>query len=153
MKDIDRFDRKILSALQRDARLTNSELGDLVGLSPSQCSRRRNDLEKRGLILGYHARIDRKLAGYEMLSVIAVTLSHHDETNAARLRELLQRLPNVLSAYALTGQMDYMITVAFRDLEELSEFVNQTLLPHPAVQNVHTAIALETIKDAQVLPV
>lgn len=150
--DMDQIDRKLVSALQRDARLTNSELAEAVGLSPSQCSRRRIEMEKAGLIRGYHASIDFSKAGFELLSVISITLSHHDEKNADRLRALLNRLPNVLNAYALTGQMDYMITVATRDLGELSELVNQTLLPHPAVQNVHTAIALETIKDTRSLP-
>lgn len=155
MKDIDqldRFDRKLLAALQEEGRLTNAELADRVGLSSSQCSRRRTDLEKRGVIKGYHAFVHRPSVGFELTSLISISLSHHDENNATLLRDLLCRLPNVLNAYALTGEMDYMVTVVTRDLDELSDIINNTLLPHTAVQNVKTAIALETIKEKHALP-
>lgn len=146
-------DRKILKALQRDGRLTNNELAELVGLSPSQCSRRRSELEKSGVIESYHARLEPEAIGMSLTSLVSVTLSHHDENNADRLRSLLQSLPNVQRAYALTGEMDYMIVVVSKDLGELSEFINKTLLPHKAVQNVKTSIALEVLKDSSAYPV
>ena len=150
---IDEFDRKILKALQRDGRLTNGELADEVGLSASQCSRRRSQLEKSGVISGYHAHVDGKHVGFGLTSLVSITLSHHDEQNADRLRRLLRQIPNVRSAYALTGEMDYLVTLATRDLEELSALINKMLLPHAAVQNVKTAIALETIQDTRGVPV
>ena len=149
---MDEFDRKILAALQQDARLTNADLAERVGLSSSQCSRRRSHLEDSGIILGYHAQLDQKRAGVGLVSLISISLTKHDEQNANHLRKMLQRLDNVQSAYALTGEMDYMIVVSSSNLDDLSTFINQTLLPHPAVQNVKTSIALETLKQTTSVP-
>ena len=150
---MDNFDRKILFALQQDARLTNSDLAEVVGLSSSQCSRRRAQLEASGIIAGYHAKLDPAKTGICLVSLISISLSRHDEKNADHLRKMLQRLDNVQSAYALTGEMDYLIIVSSKDLDDLSGFINGTLLPHPAVQNVKTSIALETLKQSTSVPV
>ncbi|MFD0917386.1 Lrp/AsnC family transcriptional regulator [Pseudahrensia aquimaris] len=150
---LDAFDRKILASLQEDGRFTNAELADRVGLSASQCSRRRTALEDAGIINGYTARLDPEKVGIGLKSLVSVTLATHNDDNAANLRSLLARLPQVLDAYALTGEMDYMIKVVTPDLKALSEFINQTLLPHKAVQNVKTAIVLDTLKETSALPV
>ena len=149
---LDKTDRKILALLQEDARLTNNDIADRIHLSPSQCSRRRARLERGGLIAGYHARIDREKAGFGLVNFISVTLSTHNRNNAARFAELMARLPEVQEAHALTGEMDYILRVVTRDLRGLSDFVNETLLPHEAVQNVKTSIALQTLKDTSALP-
>jgi DNA-binding Lrp family transcriptional regulator len=149
---MDKTDRKILALLQEDARLTNNDIADRIHLSPSQCSRRRARLERDGLIAGYHARIDREKAGFGLVNFISVTLSTHNRNNAARFAELMARLPEVQEAHALTGEMDYILRVVTRDLRGLSDFVNETLLPHEAVQNVKTSIALQTLKDTGALP-
>lgn len=153
MTDIDGFDRKILTHLQADGRLTNGELAERVGLSPSQCSRRRTALEAAGVIRGYHADVDPLKVGIGVTSVIAINLATHNEDNADRLRELLQRLPEVQEAYALTGEMDYSIKVVAEDLQALSAFINTTLLRHQAVQNVKTSIVLDTVKESTGLPI
>ena len=122
---IDSYDKKILESLQENGRLTNGELAEIVGLSASQCSRRRAELEKSGVIESYHARLNPEVIGMGLTSLVSVTLSHHDDDNAERLRVLLKALPNVQRAYALTGEMDYMIVVVTSDLKELSEFINK----------------------------
>ena len=152
MTDLDTFDLKILSELQRDGRLTNGELADRIGLSASQCSRRRTRLEKANVIRGYVALVEPAQVGIGLTSIISVTLAHHDADNAKRLRQLLLDLPQVQDAYALTGEMDYSIKVVSRDLDALSRFINDTLLAHEAVQNVRTAIVLDTIKSIPALP-
>ena len=149
---MDGFDLKILKALQKNSRLTNSELADRVGLSASQCSRRRAQLEEDKVIAGYHAKLQPVKAGIGLTSLISISLSNHDKENADHLRTMLQHLDVVQSAYALTGEMDYMIVVLSRSLEDLSTFINNTLLPHPAVQNVKTSIALETLKQTTAVP-
>lgn len=149
---MDVFDRKILSALQLDGRLTNGELAERVGLSASQCSRRRMQLELSGVIDGYAARVNPLKVGIALTSMISVTLNNHNEANAENLRKLLKSNDKVLDAYALTGEMDYHIKVVSTDLEDLSDFINKVLLPHDAVQNVRTSIALGTIKSSTVLP-
>ena len=151
--EIDRIDRKLLAELQADGRLTNNDLAERIHLSPSQCSRRRARLERDGIIAGYHARIDGEKAGFGLASFISVTLATHNRNNAARFAELMARLPEVQEAHALTGEMDYILKVVTRDLRSLSDFVNETLLPHEAVQNVKTTIVLQTLKETGALPI
>jgi DNA-binding Lrp family transcriptional regulator len=150
--NVDMFDRKILSLLQVNGRLTNNELADQVNLSASQCSRRRSQLEKSGYIRGYHAVVDRERMGLELVSMITITLATHSPDNAKHFAELVNRLPNVLEAHSLTGEMDYTIKVVTPDLKALSALVNEHLLPHESVQNVRTSIVLGTLKETSQLP-
>ncbi len=149
---IDLFDWKIIQALQQNGRLTNAELADLVGLSASQCSRRRTALEDDGIILGYSALVDQEKVGVGLTSIISVTLATHNDDNAQRLRTLFSKLDNVQDAFSLTGEMDYSIKVVTPDLKSLSRFINDVLLRHEAVRNVKTAIVLDTIKSTTALP-
>ncbi len=149
---MDDLDRKILVALQKDGRLTNGEVGEEVGLSPSVCSRRRTALEKAGVIAKYTAVVDPKRVQLNITALVSVSLSTHDERNAERFRQLVNTLPNVLEAYALTGEMDYHLKVVCEDLEDLSRFINRSLLPHKSVANVKTAIALQSLKETVALP-
>ena len=148
----DTFDRKILLLLQEDARLTSNELADKINLSPSQCARRRQRLEEEGLIQGYRASLHRAKLGFGIVNIISVTLATHNRDNARHFADLVRRLPQVLEAHALTGEMDYSLKVVTRDLKELSAFVNDVLLPHKTVQHVRTAIVLETLKETNALP-
>jgi DNA-binding Lrp family transcriptional regulator len=150
---LDEFDRKILSLLQDDARLTNNDLSERVNLSPSQCSRRRQRLEEEGLIRGYRAVLDRERLGFPLVNIISVTLATHNRDNARRFAELLERLPEVQEAHALTGEMDYILKVVTPDLKSLATFVNDVLLPHDSVQHVKTAIVLQTLKETGALPI
>jgi DNA-binding Lrp family transcriptional regulator len=150
--EVDAFDRKILALLQADARLTNNDLSERVNLSPSQCSRRRQRLEEEGLIRGYRAVLDRDRLGFPLVNIISVTLATHNRDNARRFAELLARLPEVLEAHALTGEMDYFVKVVTPDLKSLADFVNDVLLPHESVQHVKTSIVLQTLKETTALP-
>lgn len=153
MERLDGFDLKILGELQRDGHLTNNELSELIALSPSQCSRRRSRLEAEGYITGYQAQIDRLKLGLELMVVISVTLATHNRDNAKRFANLISGLPEVLEAYALTGEMDYHLRLVTPDLAGLSRFVNDVLLPHDSVQHVKTAIVLDTLKSFSGLPI
>ncbi|QLF71971.1 Lrp/AsnC family transcriptional regulator (plasmid) [Peteryoungia desertarenae] len=143
---LDRYDLRILDELQKDARLTNNELSERIALSPSQCSRRRSRLEEDGFIRGYQAKLDRQKLGLDLLIVISVTLSTHNRDNAQKFARLVRSLPEVLEAYALTGEMDYHLKVAVRGLQDLSRFVNDVLLPHESVMHVKTSIVLDELK-------
>lgn len=150
--DIDGYDLKILAELQKDARLTNNELSESIALSPSQCSRRRTRLEAEGFIRSYRAHLDREKLGLDLLVIISVTLATHNRDNAQLFAQLIRGLPQVLEAYALTGEMDYHLTVATRGLADLSRFVNDVLLPHDSVQHVKTSIVLNVLKSFEGLP-
>ncbi|WEX11247.1 Lrp/AsnC family transcriptional regulator [Chelativorans sp. AA-79] len=153
MAQLDGYDRKMLSLLQEDARLTNNDLSERVNLSASQCSRRRQKLEEEGIIKGYRAILDRDRLGLSLVNIISVTLATHNRDNARRFAELVSRLPEIQEAYALTGEMDYILKVVTPDLKSLSDFVNEVLLPHESVQHVKTAIALQTLKENSALPI
>ena len=150
---IDEFDRKIIAELQANGRLSNYDLADKVGLSASQCSRRRSRLEDEGVIAGYHARIDREKSGFGLTSIISITLAAHREAPVQHLNELLRRLPNILEVYQVTGDMDYFVKVVTPDLNALTHLINSEFMPHEAVQNVRTAIVLKDLKETGVLPV
>ena len=149
---LDRFDIKLLASLQDDSRLTNQDLADRVGLSPSQCSRRRTRLESEGYIRGYASQADREKLGFGLTVFISVMLNTHNRDNARKFADLMRRLPNVLEAHALTGEMDYQIKLVARNLRELSDIINNDLMPHESIQTVKSSIVLDTIKETTALP-
>ncbi|WP_204316873.1 Lrp/AsnC ligand binding domain-containing protein, partial [Klebsiella aerogenes] len=87
-----------------------------INLSASQCSRRRSRLEEEGFIRGYRAEIDREKLGLGIVNIISVTLATHNRDNARRFSDLISKLPEVMEAHALTGEMDYFIKVVTPDL-------------------------------------
>jgi DNA-binding Lrp family transcriptional regulator len=149
---LDGSDLKILAALQQDGRLTNQELADKVGLSPSQCSRRRSALEDSGVVKGYRADLDPEKLGLGLTVFTHVSLAAHNPDNARRFADLVRRLEFVLEAHALTGDMDYLVKMIVPDLKALSTVVNEHLLPHESVANVRTAVVLETLKNDARMP-
>ncbi len=151
MMSVDVFDLKILAALQDDGRLTNQQLADVVGLSPSQCSRRRMRLEER-VISGYHADLSSEALGFTLIAFIHVTLATHSPDNAKHFRSLVQRVDEVQEAYSLTGDADYLLKVVLRDLKSLSNIVNNVLMPHRSVAHVRSSIVLDRLKETQKLP-
>jgi DNA-binding Lrp family transcriptional regulator len=149
---LDGFDWKLLDALQQDASLTNGALAETIGLSASQVSRRRQRLEKEGVIRGYRALIEPSSVGLGVTVFIHVALDTHSRDNARRFRDLVRLTPAILEAHALTGEADYLLKVAVEDLKELSSFVNEILLPHESVARVRSEIALDTLKEPGLLP-
>jgi DNA-binding Lrp family transcriptional regulator len=149
---MDDFDVKLLQALQEDGRLTNNDLGDRVGLSASQCSRRRSALENAGVIEGYHAALSSEALGLAVLAFVHVTLAAHSPDNAKRFQELVARTEEVQEAYSLTGEADYLVKIAVVDLKALSHILNDVLLAHGSVAHVHSAIVLDRLKKTARLP-
>ena len=149
---VDAFDLKILAALQEDGRLTNQELADIAGLSASQCSRRRTRLEDDKIIQGYHADLASEALGFNVIAVVHITLATHSPNNAKRFRDLVRRVDDIQEAYALTGDADYLLKIALRDLKSLSDIVNNVLMPHPSVAHVRSSIVLDRLKESAKLP-
>jgi len=149
----DSFDTKILALLQADGRLTNNDISHQIGLSASQCSRRRTALEKSGLIRGYHAHLNKQAAGVGVISYVSINLSTHSTSNAREFMALMGSLPCVLEAHSLTGNRDYLLKVVSADLESLSHFINNVLLAHQSIQTVKTSVVLNTIKETTELPI
>jgi DNA-binding Lrp family transcriptional regulator len=149
---LDGFDLRLLAALQDNGRLTNQEVGERIGLSPSQCSRRRTALEAAGLIRGYRAELAAEALGFRLLVFINVTLAAHSRDNARAFRALVDDVDEVQEAYALTGDTDYLLKVVVPDLKDLSVLVNDVLLQHETVARVRSSIVLDRLKETARLP-
>ncbi|MGH6851902.1 MAG: Lrp/AsnC family transcriptional regulator [Methylocella sp.] len=149
---LDQFDLKLLAALEADGRLTNAELANKVGLSASQCSRRRIRLEETGIIEGYSARLNASRLGIGLLALVQVTLSPHSKENAAKFRDFVNGVAEIQEAYALTGDADYLLKVAAPDLSGLSRIINDLILPQASVSHVKSSIVLTALKDSHRLP-
>jgi DNA-binding Lrp family transcriptional regulator len=150
---LDTFDRRLLMALQQDAARTNAELGDAVGLSASQISRRRDRLVEAGVIRRYRVELEPSAVGLDVIAFVRVTLAAHSGDNARRFRDLVRITPEILEAHAVTGGTDYLLKLAVYDLKALSKLVSETLLPHKSVARVQSEIVLESLKEEHVLPV
>jgi len=148
----DSFDIKLLEVLQDDGRLTNFQLAEHVGLSPSQCSRRRAALEASGAIMSYHAHLSAEAVGLDILVFVHVTLAAHSPGNSRRFQRLIDGLPEVQEAFALTGEADYLIKLVVPDLKALSRILNDLLLPHESVEHVRSSVVLDRLKQTTRLP-
>jgi DNA-binding Lrp family transcriptional regulator len=144
---MDDFDIKILRALQEDGRLTNNDLAEEVGLSPSQCSRRRAALEEEGVIASYHAVLSSEVVGLDVLVFVHVTLATHSPDNAQRFAALVESLDEVQEAYSLTGESDYLVKLSVPTLKVLSRLLADVFLPHPSVAHVRSSIVLDRLKQ------
>lgn len=149
---MDVLDIKILDALQHDGRLTNFEISEMVGLSASQCSRRRAVLEENGTIGSYHAELDPEALGLGVVAFVQVRLATHSPDNSKKFVKLLDQIPNVQEAYALTGEADYLVKMIVTDLKALSRILNDVFLPHDTIAHVRSSIVLERLKQTRRLP-
>jgi DNA-binding Lrp family transcriptional regulator len=109
-------------------------------------------LEDGGVILSYRAMLSPEKVGLTLIVFIHVALDQHSRENAGLFQQLVSDCPEVIEAYALTGEADYLLKVQVRDLAALSHIVNEVLLPHPAVARVRSEIALQTLKRPSPLP-
>lgn len=149
---MDHFDWKILSALYRNGRLTNRELGDAIGLSPSQCSRRRLMLEKRGVIQGYGVTLAPQAVGLNVMAFVQVIIKDHAAGAFERFQTLINSIPIIQEAHAVSGDADYILKVVTEDLPGLSAFVTDQLLASDMVSHVKSYIALRPLKTDSPLP-
>ncbi len=151
--NLDGYDAKILAHLQADATVTNQAIGEDVGLSASQVSRRRMRLEQDGFIRRYRAILAAEPLGFQVSAIIGVSLSRHSGDNSEKFRRLVSMLPEIQEAHVMTGDMDYLLKVTVRDLKHLNRLINEGLLVHEAVDNVRSSIILETLADSNNLPI
>ena len=149
---MDDFDLKLLNALQENGRLTNLELAERIGLSASQCSRRRTALEESGVIEGYHAALANQAVGLDVLVFIQVSLATQSPDSAQAFAKLIRGLAEVQEAYSLTGEADYLVKLVVPDLKTLSRILNEVFLPHRSVGHVRSSVVLDRVKQTMQLP-
>jgi Lrp/AsnC family leucine-responsive transcriptional regulator len=150
---LDAMDRRILRALQRDGRLSIVALAEEAGLSATPCQRRVKRLEEAGVIEGYAARVAAARVGLPLQAFVQVRLESHGEELAERFHKALAALPEVLAAYTLSGETDYLLQVLAPDMEAFGEFATRRLLRLPGVKETRTSFVLATLKPPAEVPV
>ncbi len=149
---MDATDRKMLTILQRDGRITNAELAERLHLSPSPCLRRLRALERDGVIAGYRAVLDRKRAGLDLTVFVELKVDGHSDRSAAAIAEAVERTPEIVSAHIVSGSADFLLEVVVADLAAYERLMFETLLKLPNVADVRSNFALRTVKERSPLP-
>jgi Lrp/AsnC family leucine-responsive transcriptional regulator len=150
--DFDGIDCRIVAELQADARLSNVELAERVGLSPSPCLRRVKRLEREGYITGYRAALRRDRVGLGFSVFVGVKLESHANARALSFEDIVCGWPEVIACHLVSGEADYFLEVVVPDLDHYQRFLVGKLLELPIVREVRSNIALQTVKAGGPLP-
>ena len=147
---VDDIDRKILAELQEDGRLTVTELADRVRLTPAPCHRRLRELERNGVITGYHAVLNPAAVGLGFEALVNVTMGREDAV--AAFEAALAAVPEIRHAERLFGDPDYLLRVVATDLNDYARLRDQKLATLPGVQRITSTIVMKRIVDNRPLP-
>lgn len=151
--DLDATDRRILTVLQKQGRITNAELSERVNLSPSACHRRVQRLEDEGFISGYVALLDARKLSRPTVVFVEITLQGQaDELLDAFEREVA-RVPDILECHLMAGTADYLLKVVAQDTEDFARIHRQHLARLPGVAQMHSSFALRTVFKTTAIPV
>ena len=150
---LDPIDLRILAALQGNSRLTNVELADTVGLSPSSCLRRVKRLETAGIIRAYRTVLDRAALGQSLTVFVELKVDRHSRANADFLEEALRAVPNVVARHMGSGAADFLIEIVVADLAAYERLLSERLLTPPMVADIRSNFSLRRIKSDGELPV
>ena len=143
---LDDTDKQILNILQENGRITNAELASRVGISPPPMLERVKKLEKRGFIKKYVALVDPDAVGKGTMALVSVSLDRHRIKSIDQFMRAIERLPEVMECYHITGEEDYLLKVAIKDIHEYENFVLQKLTKIPALSKIKTSFILSTVK-------
>lgn len=143
----DGTDRKILRELSSDARITNNELAERVGLSASACLRRLRRLEESGAIRGYTALVDPAVEGWTMTAIASVRLSRQHEDEIVMFEEAVRSWDEVLECHLVTGTRDYVLKVMSGGLEDYERFIKEKIARLKCVDTIETSFVMNTIKE------
>ncbi|WP_329403717.1 Lrp/AsnC family transcriptional regulator [Streptomyces melanogenes] len=149
---MDALDRKILTELQLDGRLTVTELAARVGLSVSPCHRRVRDLERAGAIRGYRAVVDPSAVGLDFEALVFATLRWEDPDTVAAFEDAVSAVPHVIQAQRLFGEPDYLLRVATTDLAAYQQLYDQQLARLPGVQRLTSTLVMKKVVHDRPLP-
>jgi len=143
---LDRLDREILTALQRNGRLSSAELAELVSLSASPCWRRVKRLEETSVIRGYHADIDYEKLGYAITAYVQVSLTQKDMTSMTKFEQSVTCHEEVVACHCISGGYDYQLTIMAPDLAHFNEFMREYINSFVGVKDVCTSFVMRQIK-------
>jgi Lrp/AsnC family transcriptional regulator, leucine-responsive regulatory protein len=148
----DDADRRLLAALQRDASVSQAELAEAAGVSPSLVSRRLARLREEGVLRGVVGVVEPARVGLTCSAIIRVRLRDHAAANVRAFRDLVMRMEEATLCVMLTGEADYLVKIVARDLPHFQEIVQSKLLRCAAIAHMESSIVLESLKDTTELP-
>ncbi len=149
---MDETDLKILDTLQHHARITNVALAEAVNLSPAPCLRRVRELEERGVIRSYNTLLDADQLGWPVSVFIEIRLERQVIGDLKIFEEQIERFPEVMECYLMTGASDYLLRVVAKDLKSLQTLITDKLASIPNIANIQSSIALKQVKYKTALP-
>ena len=148
---VDSFDRQILRVLQQDGRISNQDLADRIGLSPSPCLRRVRALEESGIVTGYRALIDAKALGYTLMALIYISMDKHTPERFEHFENEISQFSEVQECLLITGQdADYQIKVIVRDMDAYQELLLNRINRIQGVTGVHSSFVLRRVVENKV---
>ncbi len=149
---LDSVDKKILSCLQAEGRITNVDLAERVGITAPPCLRRVRALEEEGYLLGYHADLNHEILGYGLIVFALVGLHSQAESDLQNFEEQAMGWPLVRECYMLNGEIDFVLKIVAHDLAEFQQFLTTHLTPAPNVASVKTSLTIRTSKKEPGVP-
>lgn len=152
MNELDRIDRRILSELQRDGRVSNTELAQRIGLAPTSMSDRIKRLQRHGVIIGFGARLDPHQLGFGLLVFVEVLLDKTTPDVFEKFAAAVRRAPEVLECHMVAGGFDYLVKTRLPDMTAYRQFLGEVLLALPGVKETRTYAVMEEVKNDGPLP-
>jgi Lrp/AsnC family leucine-responsive transcriptional regulator len=149
----DRIDMKILEELQANCRLTIVELAKRVNLTKTPCSERVKQLEKAGIIRGYHAELDLVAMGSDHITFVQVLLTSTTDTDLAEFNSHIKKIPEVFGCHMVAGNFDYLLKVHTKDIYHFRSVLGNKISNLPGVQQTHSFVVMENVKDGLDVPV
>lgn len=146
--DLDEFDRKILSILRADGRITITDLAEAVGLSKTPCQQRLRRLQQNGVILGFRAIIDPAKLGLDHIAFAEVKLNDTRETALAEFNAAVRQIPEVEECHMIASSFDYLLKVRTADIRRYRAILGEKISALPHVASTSTYVAMETIREA-----
>lgn len=152
--NLDGYDRRILEVLQDDGRISNQELADRIGLSPSPCLRRVKALEESGVIAGYRAHLDPRRVGLDLMVILSISMDRHTPERFERFEAAVAAMSEVLECLLITGRdADYQLKILVRDMNHYQELLLQRITRIEGVSGVHSSFVLRAVVERTRLPV
>ncbi len=152
MVKLDKIDLRILTHLQANARMTNAELAERVGLSPTPCLRRLRRLESEGVIKGYLTDVDRDVLGLPVTVIILVKLEKEDESSLRTFEQTIAARPEVMECQLVTGKYDYFLRVVLPTLTAYEAFLSESLLRTENIASIESSFTLREVTRKSILP-
>jgi len=151
MSDIDQIDFEIIAALRNNARISNKELAEQIGLAPSSCLERVRYLRARSYIRDAHVEVDLIALGLGLQAMVAIRMNQHSRVGLQAFQDYVIGLDEVLTVYHLSGANDFMVQIAVKDAETLRDFVLDSFAERPEVAHIETAVIYEQVKNWQLV--